>query len=808
MLTIAKAQNLSFSGGNSHSIILCQNGTVYTMGGNSNGQLGTNSFPTNSNVPIQVLKGSQPTSFNDGTYLGSIRQVDAGSGATSVALSCTGTVYSWGWNDEGQVGDATFVNKTTPVQVITGLQNHSSGFLQNVTMVSGGNKNGYVILSSGELMAWGRNDEGQLGNGTNTDSNAPVYVKINSITNLQNVIQVDGGDNFGVALKSDGTVWTWGYNNNKQLGQDDNTNRNFATQVFLNSSKTIPLIGITKITAGDTHVMALVGDGTLYSWGGNWSCQMGGGADQGLPIKIKTSSGGVDLTNVVTISAGNQHSIVSLSNGTVMTWGGTNNYQGQTGTGSGTCYPTIVPSLINIVDVSDGDLWSFAINSSGNVYAFGENPSGALGVGTSNITEPFPRTIILPCSITIPCPKAILGADVVLCQPSFVTLNSGSTLLGNQYVWKLNNNILLGQTSNSLFVNTIGTYKVIIKNTAIVNGCGGCPADSDEVVVNSITTTSPINPYYCSLPTTLNFCVSGSAGNNYDWYISSTGGSSLNSVPSNCYVTSVVSVPAIYYAQDRNTVNYIVGYTPYSASMLSGYGTEWSLNDPNKMYFDALSSFTLNSIKVDYNPNPPSCGIANAYTLSITGPNNFSIPVTLPCSGGITLIPVGITIPAGIGYVLSWTGLGTNNMKHSTGGANWNLIEQPGIIDFKGPQSYQPNSSSSFFDWNITSGNPCGRIAVQALYDCPLPIKIIELKKNDIIFDDKIKVYPNPSNNDFEILLEENIKLKLYSIDGKLLIDKNLSKGKFLFGKDLNFGIYILVIETDSEIKTIKIIKN
>src|SRR5688572_3453167 len=86
-----QAQNLSFSGGNAHSIMLCASGRVYTMGRNVNGQLGINST-AQSLSPVQVLRGAQPGA---GTYLDFIRQVDAGSGAHNIALTCDGNVYTW-----------------------------------------------------------------------------------------------------------------------------------------------------------------------------------------------------------------------------------------------------------------------------------------------------------------------------------------------------------------------------------------------------------------------------------------------------------------------------------------------------------------------------------------------------------------------------------------------------------------------------------------------------------------------------------------------------------------------------------------
>ena len=280
------AQNLSFSGGNAHSVMLCASGRVYTMGRNADGQLGINST-TQSLSPVQVLRGAQPGA---GTYLDFIKQVDAGSGAHNISLTCDGFVYTWGWNSNGQIGDNTSgTNRLIPTRVLNGTQAGSGSdatYLDGVTLVSAGNENSYAVLTTGELMSWGLNSDGQLGDGTTTNQNSPVYVLTGPGVRLTNVLQIDGGDDFGVALLGDGTVWTWGYNNNGQLGQNNTTSISYARQVFKDAARTLPLNNITKVTAGDTHVMALASDGALWSWGGNWAGQLGfntGGANALLP---------------------------------------------------------------------------------------------------------------------------------------------------------------------------------------------------------------------------------------------------------------------------------------------------------------------------------------------------------------------------------------------------------------------------------------------------------------------------------------------------------------------------------------------
>lgn len=742
------AQNLSFSGGNSHSIMLCASGRVYTMGRNLNGQLGINST-TQSLSPVQVLRGAQP---GVGTYLDFIRQVDAGSGAHNITLACDGYVYTWGWNSQGQLGDNTNTDRLVPVRVLNGLQAGSgtdATYLDAVTLVSGGNENSYAILSTGELMSWGLNADGQLGDGTTVNKLTPVYVLRSAGVRLTNVIQVDGGDDFGVALLADGTVWTWGVNANAQLGQNNTTSYSYATQVFKDAARTLPLNNIVKVTAGDTHVLALASDGTLWAWGGNWSGQLGfntGGANAQLPGVVTTSAGGPALTGVIAISAGNQHSIVALSNGTVMTWGGTNNYQGQTGTGAGTNYPTVVPGLSNIVDVSDGDLWTFAVASSGTVYDWGQNGvtsgpvanqwQGSLGLGSATATFPTPQTITLPCTFALQCVIANAGPDITLCNPPSATINASPNAANYSYRWKKDGVLIPGETAASLFVNTPGTYRVIIWDSTMINGCGICAPDSDEVVVTNTSPVTANNAYFCAPPCqTVNLSVTA-AGSNYDWYSTLTGGAPLNGAPSASFTTPCISATTTYYVQDRSVTKCTAGYN-HGDAPLASEASQWYTNTEHQFNFDVLSPFTLDSITVKFTMInygvcgggvPSASGVFNILIKNSGGATLATINPVVPCgSGAVTVqIPVGYFFNTiGTNYRLEFGGGTGTAIYYFQNGAVYPKTDCS-LIRFNNTSSGDTDDWGGFFSWKLRVGtNNCGRTPVQAILNCSLPLDLL-----------------------------------------------------------------------------------
>jgi hypothetical protein len=235
--------------------------------------------------------------------LSSIKDVSSGENH-SLALKDDGTVWAWGYNEIGQLGDGTSYrdgtgasHRSTPAQV--------SG-LSGVVAVAGGVNHSLAVKDDGTVWAWGDNQYGKLGDGTGINRSTPVQVG-----GLSHVTDVAGGWSHSVALKDDGTVWAWGYNGFGQLGDGTTTNR--ATPV-----KVSGLSGVVDVSSGGGHILALKDDGTVWAWGQNNSGQLGVGTpltDRTTPVQVSGLSGVVD------VSAGGGQSLALKDDGTVWAWG-------------------------------------------------------------------------------------------------------------------------------------------------------------------------------------------------------------------------------------------------------------------------------------------------------------------------------------------------------------------------------------------------------------------------------------------------------------------------------------------------------
>ena len=219
----------------------------------------------------------------------------------SLALKADKTVWSWGSNNLGQMGDTTF---TTP-RMIPQRVGLSIG-LGNITQLSAGWGHALALRSDGTVWAWGQNDYGQIGDGNRpANRSTPFQVKgPGGVGVLSNIIMVSGGDCSSAALRADGTVWTWGCNHHNgfnpppvgtdpvgQLGNNDPTytDQPYPVQVVGGAQGGTFLKSIVLIAARDYHNYALASDGTLYSWGSNLNGQLGYGSCclPGLsPVKV------------------------------------------------------------------------------------------------------------------------------------------------------------------------------------------------------------------------------------------------------------------------------------------------------------------------------------------------------------------------------------------------------------------------------------------------------------------------------------------------------------------------------------------
>ncbi|MGD0242090.1 MAG: hypothetical protein ABSB59_17410 [Streptosporangiaceae bacterium] len=311
------------SGGGLHILVLKSDGTVWAQGNNWGGQLG-NGTTTASSTLIQV------------PGLTGVVQVSAG-GLHSLALRSDGTVWEWGlWGPGGNLSPAE-------VPGLTG-----------VTKIAAGDGFSLALRSDGTVWAWGNNYAGQLGDGTTADSSTPVQV-----TGLSQVTSIAAGIDSALAIRTQGittvkTVWAWGDNDEGQLG--DGTLGNHLTPERVTG---IMAPSVTGIAVGEKFAVALGSDGSIWAWGADDDGQLGNAPDAS-PVTRPVETTGMD-SGITQVSAGLKHVLALESNGTVLAWG--DNSAGELGTGSmaSVTGKVLVPGLGGVSQVSAGGDFSLAV---------------------------------------------------------------------------------------------------------------------------------------------------------------------------------------------------------------------------------------------------------------------------------------------------------------------------------------------------------------------------------------------------------------------------------------------------------------
>lgn len=326
------ANAIGLSAGTDHTLFVRNDYTVWAFGRNTYGQLGDGTTSQRSSA-FQVKMTSS-------SFLTGCTSVAAGNGF-SLARHSNGEVWAWGDKSNGRVGDGTTTGfRSDANRVYQGAS--GTTLLTGVSTIAAGGGSGFAIQGS-NLRAWGMNDRGQLGIGNQTDQSRAVLVKASPTTNLADVTSVSSGEKHTAVVRwsptLNGAVFCFGEQQHGRLGNGANTLAavTYPAQV-LKASDSTPLLNVVAVAAGADHTLALDADGRVWSWGNNNSGALGDGTSisraRAVPVRRPDSDGQLD--QIVAIAAGGTspgsgHSLAVSATGEVYAWGA--NANGQLGLG-------------------------------------------------------------------------------------------------------------------------------------------------------------------------------------------------------------------------------------------------------------------------------------------------------------------------------------------------------------------------------------------------------------------------------------------------------------------------------------------
>ena len=379
--------------------------------------------------------------------------VDAGKVHTCTVLS-DGAVKCWGRNNDGQLGDGTNADKFNPISV--------PGITNAISVTASGGNHTCAVLSDGTIKCWGSDYYGELGNGASrVYKNSPV-----SVSGINNAFSIATGNGFTCAVLSDHTIKCWGRNVNGELGDGS----------FINKSRPVLVSGINdavSVSAGIAHACALLSGGTIKCWGYNGFGQIGDGTNinRGTPVLVP------GMNNVLSVSAGGHHTCAILANGTGKCWG--NGGDGQLGDGfrSSKNSPVSVSGINNAVSISAGIYYTCTVLSDGAVKCWGRNNDGQLGDGTNEM-RPLPVSVFgITDAISVSaesmhtCINSSVGTVKCWGYNAYGELGYGITADINKPVSVINLGILT--SANLLSGRNVGSIDSFNYNSSFISpGCG------------------------------------------------------------------------------------------------------------------------------------------------------------------------------------------------------------------------------------------------------------------------------------------------------------------------------------------------
>ncbi|MDT5270659.1 MAG: hypothetical protein QOH49_2845, partial [Acidobacteriota bacterium] len=356
----------------SHTVVLKNDGTVWGWGGDISGELGDGTSSTTTTVPVLVYDFANASAIGTGSY-------------HTIALKSDGTVWGWGSNQYGQLGfQEQFNTSSSRPRQVPGVS--------GIVAISAGGGHNLALKSDGTVWAWGSNTNGQVGNGTYTQT---IWDAV-QVGGLSNVKAVVAGPSYSLAIKNDGTLWGWGASRqgSSQVGVLGLPPNSFSTPT------PVQIGGITNVAAvaaGGTHVVAIKTDGTLWAWGDNQYGQLGDGTNTANATPHQLSG----LSNVAAVSAGSEHTLALRADGTVWSWG--HNIGGALGDGTTTDRKVPVQVAVGgaAIAIDAGPQHSAAVLADGTVRTWGANDSGQLGDRT-RVNRSSPVQVSGPLATAMP----------------------------------------------------------------------------------------------------------------------------------------------------------------------------------------------------------------------------------------------------------------------------------------------------------------------------------------------------------------------------------------------------------------------
>jgi alpha-tubulin suppressor-like RCC1 family protein len=440
---------VSIAAGCGNSLVLCSDGSLISWGSNFCGELGTSTAPHRQSVtPVLVDQ--------DGALAGKRVIQIAAAASHCLALCSDGSVISWG---EGATGQSYPGGRQAPGPV------NQNGVLAGKTVVaiSTGDSTSFAVCSDGTVAGWGQNQFGQLGNGTSGETEStPVLVKRDGVLAGRTVVSVSAGDFHTVALCSDGTLATWGYNSHGTLGNGTSASSNVPTAV--NQTGILAGKTVVSVTGHEYQTRVMCSDGTLVVWGDGDTVPVS--AMQGIfagravtqvfarfatladstlikfegspsqPSQFVTPQPVLLGKTVVSLAAGDTHNLTLCADGTLATWGESRYLFA--GTAPVQVRTNGVLAGKSVIAISAAGGHNLALCSDGTIAAWGENYGGQLGDGSN-------YSAILP--IMMDQSGALAGKKVVAVEAgtqSSYALCSDGTLFG----WGNNHSGELGDGTN------------------------------------------------------------------------------------------------------------------------------------------------------------------------------------------------------------------------------------------------------------------------------------------------------------------------------------------------------------------------